>query len=68
MSQARRRREGRSPERAPLVPVAVAVVGALLFALPLAGLMWRAPWSQGWQELSSQPARGSKGGGLKCGR
>jgi molybdate transport system permease protein len=39
------------------VPVAVAVVGAALFALPLAGLVWRAPWSQAWHELSSPPAR-----------
>jgi molybdate transport system permease protein len=52
----RRRRRG-SPERPPLVPVAIAVVGALLFALPLAGLVWRAPWSQAWDELSSAPAR-----------
>jgi molybdate transport system permease protein len=47
----------RSPERAPLVPSAIAVVAALVFALPLAGLVWRAPWSSAWTELSSQPAR-----------
>jgi molybdate transport system permease protein len=35
----------------------VAAVGALLFALPLAGLMWRAPWSAAWGELRSGPAR-----------
>jgi molybdate transport system permease protein len=47
----------RRPERPPALPVAVAVVGGLLFALPLAGLVWRAPWSQAWDELSSEPAR-----------
>ena len=29
----------------------------LLFAVPLAGLLWRAPWSAAWRELSSGPAR-----------
>jgi len=29
----------------------------LLFALPLTGLLWRAPWSSAWRELSSGPAR-----------
>ncbi len=47
----------RPAERAPAVPVAIAAVAALLFALPLAGLVWRAPWSSAWTELSSQPAR-----------
>jgi molybdate transport system permease protein len=45
------------PDRPPVVPVAVAALGALLFALPLAGLVWRAPWASVWRELSSQPAR-----------
>lgn len=35
----------------------VATVGALLFALPLVALVWRAPWSSAWQELSRAPAR-----------
>ncbi len=35
----------------------MAAVGALLFALPLAGLLWRAPWSSAWTELTSGPAR-----------
>jgi molybdate transport system permease protein len=35
----------------------MASLGALLFALPLAGLVWRAPWSSAWTELSSGPAR-----------
>ena len=33
------------------------VVGALLFVLPLGGLVWRAPWSSAWAELRSGPAR-----------
>jgi molybdate transport system permease protein len=35
----------------------IAALAALLFALPLAGLVWRAPWSSAWSELSTPPAR-----------
>jgi len=56
-----RPRRGRAsrgiPDRVPVVPVAVAVVGALLFALPLAGLVWRAPWSSAWDDLNTDAAR-----------
>jgi len=45
------------PDRVPLVPVAVAAIGALLFALPLAGLAWRAPWASAWSELNTSAAR-----------
>jgi molybdate transport system permease protein len=34
----------------------VAAVATLLFALPLAGLVWRAPWSVAWRELTSRAA------------
>jgi molybdate transport system permease protein len=44
-------------ERVPVVPVMVASVAVLLFALPLLGLVWRAPWSSAWREISAQPAR-----------
>ncbi|MEO7556352.1 MAG: ABC transporter permease [Acidimicrobiales bacterium] len=44
------------PDRVPIVPVAVAVVAVALFALPLAGLLWKAPWSQAWTDLTSAPA------------
>ena len=37
--------------------MALAALAGLLFALPLAGLAWRAPWSSAWTELSRQPAR-----------
>jgi molybdate transport system permease protein len=45
------------PDRAPILPVAAAALGALLFALPLAGLLWRAPWTSAWAELRTGPAR-----------
>jgi molybdate transport system permease protein len=45
------------PDRAPVLTVMAAGVGALLFALPLAGLLWRAPWSSAWAELGRGPAR-----------
>ena len=32
------------------------MVAGLLFALPLAGLVWRAPWSSAWHELTSEAA------------
>ena len=58
MGEPRRRRRAEGiPDRAPLVPVAFAVVAVLLFAVPLAGLVWRAPWSSAWEVLRSQPAR-----------
>jgi molybdate transport system permease protein len=36
--------------------VAIAVVAVASFALPLAGLLWRAPWSSAWHQLSSRAA------------
>ncbi|MEA2685809.1 MAG: molybdate transport system ATP-binding protein [Actinomycetota bacterium] len=41
----------------PAAAVVLAAVGALLFVVPLAGLVWRAPWSSAWAVLSSRPAR-----------
>ncbi|MEY2451579.1 MAG: molybdate transport system ATP-binding protein [Acidimicrobiaceae bacterium] len=46
----------RRTERAPLLPVAIAAVAVAAFALPLAGLLWRAPWSSAWHPLSSRAA------------
>ena len=43
-------------ERAPAAPVVVAAAAAVLFALPLAGLLWKAPWSSAWRSLSSDEA------------
>ncbi len=56
MGEARRRRAEGIPDRAPVIPVLVAAIAALVFAVPLAGLLWRAPWSSAWRELSSGPA------------
>ena len=50
-----RRRSG-VPDTLPIVPVIVAAFGALLFALPLAGLVWRAPWSAAWHDLGTAAA------------
>jgi molybdate transport system permease protein len=43
-------------ERPPVVPVAIAAVAVAAFAVPLIGLVWRAPWSSAWHELSSKAA------------
>lgn len=43
-------------ERPPALPIAIAAIAVAAFALPLAGLMWRAPWSSAWTELRSEPA------------
>jgi molybdate transport system permease protein len=38
--------------RLPIPVVALAIVAVLFFALPLVGLLWRAPWSHAWTYLS----------------
>ena len=43
--------------RPPLPVVALAVAGALFLVLPLAGLLWRAPWGSILSELASPEAR-----------
>src|SRR5438309_1878438 len=35
----------------------MAALATALFALPLLGLLWRAPWSIAWRELTSADAR-----------
>jgi molybdate transport system permease protein len=50
-------RRGRAThDRVPAVVVVGAVLGGLLFVAPLAGLLWRAPWSSTWPVLSSHEA------------
>ncbi|MHB8669610.1 MAG: ABC transporter permease [Acidimicrobiales bacterium] len=44
-------RRPRTAERPPLPALVVAGLAAAGFALPLAGLLWRAPWSGAWHEL-----------------
>jgi molybdate transport system permease protein len=55
-SAARSRRHARRRERIPTVVVVLATLGALLFFVPLAALLWRAPWSAVWSTLSSHDA------------
>ena len=45
------------PDTTPVVPAVLAAIAAALFALPLAGLVWRAPWSSAWNTLNTQEAR-----------
>jgi molybdate transport system permease protein len=48
---------GRRRRLALPVPVlALAVVAVAFFALPLIGLLWRAPWSSAWQYLTEDDA------------
>ena len=49
-----------------MLPVALAAVAAAFFALPLAGLVWRAPWSDLWANLSSPAARSALRLSLVC--
>jgi molybdate transport system permease protein len=43
--------------RPPVVAVTIGGVAAVFFLLPLAGLVWRAPWSSLWRDLSDPAAR-----------
>jgi molybdate transport system permease protein len=44
----------------------LAIVGALLFVLPLLGLLWRAPWSQAFHELRDPSVRTALRLSLQC--
>ena len=44
-------------ERVPAVVALGAGLGALIFLVPLIGLLWRAPWSSMWSTVSSHDAR-----------
>lgn len=50
----RRRRGGRVGLPVPVL--ALAVVAVVFFALPLIGLLWRAPWSNAWHYLTQDDA------------
>jgi molybdate transport system permease protein len=47
----------RARRAVPPVAIALAAVGAALFVLPLVGLLRRAPWSDLWNDLTTQQAR-----------
>ncbi len=40
----------------PTVVVIAAVLAAAIFVIPLAGMLWRAPWSSAWSTLSTHDA------------
>src|SRR4051812_27839504 len=47
----------RRADRPPALVIAFAGIAVLFFAVPLAGLLWRAPWSSAWDVLSTHDAR-----------
>jgi molybdate transport system permease protein len=51
----RDRRRGRRVSL-PVPALALAVVAVVFFALPLIGLLWRAPWSNAWEYLTDHDA------------
>ena len=51
------RRREREIARPPVVALVGAGIAALFFVAPLAGLVWRAPWSASWGVLSSHDSR-----------
>jgi molybdate transport system permease protein len=59
-----RRRTGR--ERLPAPALALALVAVAFFALPFAGLLWRAPWSDAWSILTSVAVRDALRLSLVC--
>jgi molybdate transport system permease protein len=44
-------------ERLPVAAVGLAAVAVLFLALPLAGLVARAPWRSLWSELAAEDVR-----------
>jgi molybdate transport system permease protein len=52
--------------RLPVPVVALAGVAVLFFALPLVGLVWRAPWSHAWQYLTDDDALTALRLSLQC--
>ena len=50
-------RARRSASPVPVLVFVGAALAALFFVVPLAGLVWRAPWSSTWRVVSSSDAR-----------
>ncbi len=59
-----RRRTGQ--ERLPAPALVLAAVAVAFFALPFAGLLWRAPWSDAWSILTSAAVRDALRLSLVC--
>ncbi len=51
------RRRDPARERVPVIVIAGAVLAAAIFVVPLAGLLWRAPWTSAWSVVSSGESR-----------
>jgi molybdate transport system permease protein len=52
---AHQRRDARTP--LPIPVLALAIIAILFFALPLIGLIWRAPWGSAWEYLTAPEVR-----------
>ncbi len=50
------RRRASAPALLPLPVLALAGIAVVFFALPLVGLLWRAPWSSAWSYLTDNNA------------
>jgi molybdate transport system permease protein len=50
-------RRERSLTRPPAIALVGAALGVAFFAVPLLGLLWRAPWSSAWDVLTSPETR-----------
>lgn len=59
------RRRG-SGDRLPAPALAIAAVAILFFALPFAGLLWRAPWSRAWSVLTQREVRQALWLSIRC--
>ena len=46
----------RTSARPPAVVLVLAAIAVAFFALPLVGLLWRAPWSNAWEYLTTDEA------------
>ncbi len=57
---------GRTEPRPPWLVVVLAACGASLFLVPLLGLLWRAPWSRFWTELTDPSVRTALRLSLQC--
>lgn len=53
-------------ERLPAPALLIALIAILFFALPFAGLLWRAPWSTAWNVLREDAVRTALWLSIRC--
>jgi molybdate transport system permease protein len=53
-------------ERLPTPALLIALIAILFFALPFAGLLWRAPWSTAWNVLREDAVRTALWLSIRC--